>query len=410
MLEEFHPFALALIIGLVVGTEREYHHKETAAALGVRTFAFIALAGSVAAFMDIPAVTFLMTATVFALVILSYVLSLRGKKGQRDFGLTTEFAAVVVYLTGYLAVKHTSIGIALGIATLAILVSREWLHGFIRKRLKTNELNAAAALIIAVFGVAPFLPDRTIDPWNLFNPRRLVTLISLIGLIHFAGYAAMRLFGARAGLALSGFLAGFISSTAVFLGLRQRLKTNPEQSQAVMASGLFAVVATLSELSLLVYLASPVLFQATAVTFLAMIGAAALLAFFLLGPGRTKTRLNTEGKPLDFKAVVKLGALLSGLIAAVELAHRFFSATGLWIISFLSGLFELHGASLAVAVDHAKGNLTTSLARQAILVTLLASFISKIGILAGPARDAFALKICLALAAIICAGAATLFF
>jgi uncharacterized membrane protein (DUF4010 family) len=38
------------------------------------------------------------------------------------------------------------------------------------------------------------------------NPRKLLMLFALIALLQFAGYAANRLFGARSGLTLSGFL------------------------------------------------------------------------------------------------------------------------------------------------------------------------------------------------------------
>lgn len=410
MLEEFHPFALSLILGFLIGVEREYHHKKSAAAFGVRTFPFVALTGTLAAYAHNTYLTIAISAIVFTLIAISYFFTARGRGKTADFGLTTEFAAVIVFCTGYLLVDNARPGILVGIATLALLVSREWLHRFIREKLKQSEITAAAALIVAVFGVAPFLPDRAIDPWQLFNPRRLVTLISIIGLIHFAGYAAIRVFGAKAGLALTGFLGGFISSTAIFLNLRGTLRENTRHEKTVLASGLFAIAATLAELIAVLYVASPPLVLKLWQPLAAMIVTGGILAAVLLWRDNSKVRGSEAGAPLDFKAVAKMGILLSLLITAVDLAHRYFSHAGLWIISFTSGLFEMHGASLAVAVEQGKGTLSPDNAATAILFAVAASFVSKFGILIAGGRDAFALKSSAALALVVLAGLGTLFF
>lgn len=408
VLEEFHPFALSLILGFLIGVEREYHHKKSATAFGVRTFPFVALTGTLAAYAHNTYLTLVIAGAVFALIVISYFFTARGRGKTADFGLTTEFAAVIVFCTGYLLVDNARLGALVGVATLALLVSREWLHRFIREKLKQSEITAAAVLIIAVFGIAPFLPDRALDPWQLFNPRRLVTLISIIGLIHFAGYAAIRMFGAKAGLALTGFLGGFISSTAVFLNIRSTLHENPRHEKTVLASGLFAITATLTELIAVLYVASPPLVFKLWRPMAAMIVTSGILGFFFLWRDNARVRGSDAGEPLDFKAVAKMGILLSLLIAVVDLGHRYFSHAGLWIISFASGLFELHGASLAVAVEQGKDTLSPDNAAAAILFAVAASFVSKFGILIVGGRDAFALKGSVALGSVSLAGFAVL--
>lgn len=408
MREEFHPFALSLIVGFLIGIEREYHHKKSATAFGVRTFPFIALTGTLAGYLKILPLTVAIAGVVFTLITLSYFMSVRPRNKETDVGLTTEFAAIIVFCSGYVITVNARMGIIIGMTTLALLVSREWLHRFIRQKLKQSEINAAATLIVAVFGVAPFLPDRSVDPWHLFNPRRLVTLISIIGLIHFAGYAAIRVFGARIGLALSGYMGGFISSTAVFLQIRETLKSSSRHPKTVIASGLLAVSATLSELLGMLYLASPVLAYHLVLPLAAMILASGVLAGVLVWRDAAHVPGVENGKPMDFRTVLKLGILLSLMIAIVEIAHRNFSAAGLWVVSFTSGLFELHGASLAVSLDHARGNISDSTARFAVLMVVAASFVSKIAILFVTRRDAFAFKTSGLLALVLCCGAATL--
>lgn len=410
VLEEFHPFALSLILGFLIGVEREYHHKASTAAFGVRTFPFIALTGTLAAYTRNVYLAAAIALVVLSLIAISYFLTVRGRGNKADFGLTTEFAAIIVFVTGYVLLENARLGALIGMATLALLVSRLWLHTFIREKLKQSEITAAAALIIAVFGIAPFLPDRTLDPWQLFNPRRLLTLISLIGLIHFAGYAAIRVFGAKAGLALTGLLGGLISSTAVFLNIRETFRENPQHEKTVIASGLFAVAATLSELVMVLFVASPALVAVIWPTIAAMVAASLLLGVFLIGRDGARIRGSESGEPLDFKAVAKMGILLSLLIAVVDLAHRFFSHAGLYVISFASGLFEMHGAALAVAVEQAKGTLAPDPALQAISLAIAASFVSKFGILFTGGRDAFAARMSGALLIVLVCGAAAFFF
>jgi uncharacterized membrane protein (DUF4010 family) len=410
VLEQFHPFALSLLMGLIIGAEREYHHKKSAAAFGVRTFPFIALAGTLAAYLQNLYLTIAVTAVVFSLIVLSYSRSTAKRNRDVDFGLTTEFAALIVFCAGYAMFTNARLGALIALATLALLVSREWLHRFIRNQLKRNEITAATMLLIAVFGVAPFLPDRAIDPWQLVNPRRLVSLMALIGLIHFAGYAAIRIFGAKAGLALTGFLGGLISSTSVFLRLRETLTENRSHDNAVIASGLLAVVATLGELLAVLAVASRPMLLAVWLPLTTGIGVSLALAFLLLRNDTSKRRGNTAATPLDFVAVLKLGALLSLLIALVEVGHRIFAAAGLWIVTFTSGLFEMHGAVLAVSVEHSKGAIDLQAARAAILLAVAASFVSKIGITIVVGRDAFTLKTCALLLLVSLCGAATLLF
>lgn len=408
MLEEFHPFALSLILGFLIGVEREYHHKKSAAAFGVRTFPFVALTGTLAAYARHTYLTIAISAVVFLLIAISYFFTARGRGKTVDFGLTTEFAAVIVFCTGYILVDHAHLGVLVGVATLALLVSREWLHSFIREKLKQSEITAAVTLIVAIFGVAPFLPDRALDVWQLFNPRRLVTLISVIGLIHFAGYAAIRVFGAKAGLALTGFLGGFISSTAVFLNIRGTLRENPRHEKTILASGIFAITATLTELIAVLFVASPPLVYKLWRPLSAMIVASGILGTILLWRDNAKVRGSEALEPLNFKAVAKMGILLSLLIAVVDLGHRYFSNAGLWIIAFTSGLFEMHGASLAVAVENGKGTLSPDNATTAILFAVGASFVSKFGILIAGGRDAFAVKGMAYLLAVLAAGLSAL--
>ncbi|HMY10913.1 MAG TPA: DUF4010 domain-containing protein, partial [Turneriella sp.] len=313
MLQEIHPFVLSLILGLLIGVEREHNERGAQKTLGVRTFAFVALAGSLAAWLKNPVLAAVLGIAIFALILLGYWRSTGGHKKNADPGLTTEIAAIVTFCTGYVLIHSVKLGILIGLTTLALLISRGWMHRFVREKLRKQELTAAAVLIILFFGVAPFLPDATIDPLGIVNPRSLLMLFALIALLQFAGYAANRLFGARSGLALSGFLGGFVSSTAVFVALPETRRSNPREEWLVTSHALLAVSATLIQLGLVVTLAEPALAASLALPLLVMVLTSGAIALLLARGNASKGGRTTLRDPVDFRSVLKLALVLGGL-------------------------------------------------------------------------------------------------
>lgn len=406
VLQEIHPFALSLILGLLIGVEREHNERGAQKTLGVRTFAFVALAGSLAAWLKNPALAAVLGTAIFALILLGYWRSTGGEKKNADPGLTTEIAAIVTFCTGYVLIHSVKLGILIGLTTLALLISRGWMHRFVREKLRKQELTAAALLIILFFGVAPFLPDATVDPLGIVNPRSLLMLFALIALLQFAGYAANRLFGARSGLALSGFLGGFVSSTAVFVALPETRRSNPNEEWLVTSHALLAVSATLIQLGLVITLAETALAASLAVPLLVMVLTSAAIALLLARGNASKGGRTQLRDPVDFRSVLKLALVLGSLIAMVNLVHRAFDDRGLWLVAGISGLFELQGVSLAIALDLKRGAVSLQASSVAVLVAVAASFVSKLAIVAFAHRDRFGLRLAATLLLVMATGVA----
>ncbi|GAB4432627.1 MAG: MgtC/SapB family protein [Turneriella sp.] len=410
MLHEIHPFALSLILGLLIGVEREHNEKTAQKTLGVRTFAFVALAGSLAAWLKNPPLAAVLAVAIFALILLGYWRSTSGHKQNADPGLTTEIAAIVTFCTGYVLIHSVKLGILIGLTTLALLISRGWIHRFVREKLRKQELTTATVLIILFFGVAPFLPDATIDPWGIVNPRSLLMLFTLIALLQFAGYAANRLFGARSGLALSGFLGGFVSSTAIFIALPETRRANPREDRLVIAHALLAVSATLIQLGLVITLAEKRLALALSLPLLVMNLTSTAIALILARGNDGKGGKTALRDPVEFRSVLKLALVLGGLIALVNLVHRAFDDKGLWLIAAVSGLFELQGVSLAIALDLKRGAISLQASSVAVMVAVAASVVSKLAIVAFAHRDRFGVRLAATLLLVWAAGIAVAVF
>ena len=115
----------------------------------MRTFILLALFGAAAGFLSrslsaiwiFPASLLIVGAFVMAGY---YVTSRTSRNGK---GLTTEFAAVIVFLLGAMVIFGA---IALGVVTAAVLAYKQPLHGFVEK-LGWDDVYAGVRLLIATF-------------------------------------------------------------------------------------------------------------------------------------------------------------------------------------------------------------------------------------------------------------------
>ena len=163
-LSVFRDFATALLIGALIGVEREKRKGDGEPGIGgLRTFILFALTGAVAGFLSrgdtVPWILMATMLPVAGLVFAGYWLVTKAQPGS--FGLTTEIAAVVVCLLGAMTMLgHRELAIGLGVVTAAVLAYKQPLHGLVAK-LGWDDVFAGVRLLIATFIILPLLPDRT---------------------------------------------------------------------------------------------------------------------------------------------------------------------------------------------------------------------------------------------------------
>lgn len=255
-----YGFLAAFGGGLLVGIERERDQGGDGGpgAAGVRTYTLTAVAGIVAALIGAIAVA-VGIAAFAALAHASYQ-----RSRERDPGLTSEVTLVLVFLLGALALAQAQLAAALFVATAILLESKQALHRFTRQVLTDAELGDLLLLAASALIVLPLLPDRTIDPFGVLNPRTLWLLVVLVMAINAAGYVALRALGARRGLLLAGFVGGFVSSTATIGGMGQRAKATPAARPSAAAAALLSNVPTLIQLGVIFAALAPGLLRAFA--------------------------------------------------------------------------------------------------------------------------------------------------
>ena len=154
---------LSLAIGLLVGFEREWSHKD----LGVRTFAITCLFGMLAALIA-PAFMLVALAEVIGLVVVANIATLRA---QRTVETTTGGALLVTFALGVLIGQgHIFTPTASAIVMTLLLALKPQFARF-AGGLTQEEVRGAVLLGLIGFVIYPVLPNRFVDPWSILNPR-----------------------------------------------------------------------------------------------------------------------------------------------------------------------------------------------------------------------------------------------
>lgn len=399
---------VSIVIGLLIGLERERSHPVGQQAVGVRTFILFALLGTIAAFINQLILTVALSVFVFGAILLSYLRSTQQSRSNKiDIGITTEIAAGIVFCLGYIAFHNPLLASILGAIVLLVLLQRKWLHQFSRSKLQSKEIKAAVVLAIFTLGLLPLLPNHVIDPWQIFNPRRFGILIAAIAWIQFCGYVAIRVFGQRLGIMLLGFFGGLISSTAVFASLPRIVLAQTELLRPAVMAGILATVAMLLELTIILFIVSPILLTHVIWLMVVMAITGLIATTVTLKKDTTKSAFPYIGNPLDVRSILKLSLFIGGMIFFAALVNFYIGSKGINFIAVLGGLFEIHGTCLAVATLFVNGKLSLFDAEIAIALAIMSSFITKFVLLWTLTRDRFALITSLLLLTMMLAGGIT---
>src|SRR5262245_51252329 len=401
MMDELIRLAIALGIGLLVGTERGWEardREEGQRAAGIRTFALIGLLGGLAGIPGEPVATWLVPVAfvaVAALIAISYVAQVTS---AHKVGLTTEIAALVVFALGALAgIGEKQAASAAGVVVVAILGAKPVLHAWL-ERLERLELDAAVRLLLISVVLLPVLPDRDLGPFAALNPFRIWLMVVLIATVSFVGYFAVRIAGTQKGLYVTGLFGGLASSTAVTLTF-SRLARDKTASLDALAAGTLAACSTMfPRMLLLAAPISPSLAKWLAAPLL-VAGGVGYAASWLLARRGTDGSDSTEpgvSNPLDLKMAMRFGALLVAILFAARALKAWAGDAAVLVLAAVSGLADVDAITLSIA-SMSHGGLAATLAVAGVLIAATTNTFAKIGLAFGIGGGAFGSRIAVAL-------------
>lgn len=377
--------AIAIGIGLLIGAERERSHLGfTEKSLGgVRTFTIASIMGALSAYTEV----WLFIVTILVVTILTIDFYARSKNNQT--GIITEISLILTVILGGVSIFTPGLAVSVALLVTVLLSTKDTIHEFVLKRVSKDELNDFLVLSAATLIILPLIPDHLIGPYDAINPRHLWLIVIFILLISMLSNLLLRLFGAKVGLPLTGFISGFISSIATVSTMAAHANEMPEINRGAVSAVLLSCTSTIIQLCIILLIVSALTLKLLFWPLLIAGVLAAVVGLYmtindtnnfdskLINKLNTGFRLNSA---FILMLIISLILLLSAMLMDV------YGTAGLVAISAISGIVDVHAQTIAVATLVRIGQLNLDQASVPILIAFTTNAMSKIviAILGGP--------------------------
>ncbi|MCX2739766.1 MgtC/SapB family protein [Pontibacter anaerobius] len=379
-LELFETLGISLGLGLLVGLQRQHDQSQLA---GIRTFPLITLFGTISGFLAQDFGGWIIAMGILSLAILVAVANfMRSRAPHVDIGLTTEAAALLMYVVGaYLVLGQVTVAVAVGAVVAVLLHLKETLHRIVAK-IGQNDLRAIMQFVVISLVVLPVLPDRTYGPYGVLNPHNIWLMVVLIVGIGLLGYFAYKIFGQKSGTVLGGILGGLISSTATTVSYARRTKDHGKASSMLAALVIFiasavSVVRIITEVAVVAPSTLPTVAPPLAALLLLMLVLGGILYFF---KGSAKDSMPEQANPAHLKTALIFGAIYAAVILATAFAKDQLGSSGLYIVAVISGLTDVDAITLSTSRLMQVGSMEPANGWRLILVAALSNLAFKAGL------------------------------
>jgi uncharacterized membrane protein (DUF4010 family) len=355
--------AVAIGIGMLVGMEREWSNKD----VGIRTFALVALLGMLASLIA----QSVAIAALIGVFLLVAAMNTRSILHDRSLEITTSAALMVNYLLGVLVgLGHIFTPVAGAIVMTMLLAWKTELSRF-AGGLQPAEIRSAVLLGLIGFVIYPVLPNRYVDPWQLFNPSDAwISVIAIAG-IGFVNYVFLRIYSTR-GLYLGALFGGLVNSSATVAELGTRLRATGLVSRTTTLC-LLTTIAMFARNLILATIFSPRSLSATLVPLLAM---TLVAGFWVWRDRRIEESVPgtlTLTSPISLTKVLWFGIVFISIEIGGTLLTRYFGSGGMLATGIFGGLVSSASTTAAAATMAMHGKITAALAGSTTVLTSLAS-------------------------------------
>jgi len=400
---------LGALIGLIRqwGEQTEQRPGDFA---GVRTHTFWAVLGCLGAYASVVHGAYALP-VVLVLVGAHLIARTRNEEEKRPPGSTSFAGAMLTIFCGALIYwGETKSAILIAATTMVMFGLKQNIHAWTRGI--TDDDIRATLQFVAISGVIlPLVPDRDMGPFGAFNPFSTWLMVVLISGLGFAGYIAIRLIGARAGILLMGILGGLASSTASTLAFSRRSREEPEMSEHYAAAVAAACTVMLPRVFFATSLVDSRFALSLELPFALMAAPGVTYAFWDWFRGQRtapKAYAPTLGNPLSLGTAIKFGVLYAVIAFGVRVIGEQGWTGGLLPLSFVSGLTDMDAISLSIAADHGVDQAGSELGTRAIVVAAISNTLLKTGMAIGLGSPGMRLRAGLVLGTTMALGVAWL--
>jgi uncharacterized membrane protein (DUF4010 family) len=380
---DLYPFIISLLIGALIGTERQRRlaEEKIRGIAGLRTFTLIALLGTLCANMAVYySQEFIIVAfgTFMLLVGIGYYSAASRTQGRLD--LTSAVAAILTFVLGSLCYfdDRRLLSVALAVVITWVLATRKITHRYVEAISETDLLDTLKMGIIALV-IYPFLPDQPLDPFSVLNPRQIWLMVVLVSLIGYIGYVMIRILGAERGLSLTGVLGGLVSSTAVTTAMAAEVRVQKEIISSAVFATTIASCTMFPRILFIVLVINRDIFFSLLPQMGSMTIAGVALAFLLLRKKDPVGKNVVLKDPFKILPALKFGAFFAIVLLTSKLASIYFGDAGTYAASVIAGLADVDAITLSMATL-AKSTLEPNIAVTAITLAAITNTLVKLSI------------------------------
>ncbi|HTO05351.1 MAG TPA: MgtC/SapB family protein, partial [Opitutus sp.] len=331
---------LGALIGLIRQWGEQVEDQQTHGFAGVRTHTLWALLGCLSAATSLQHAPLAFPFVLLAVT--AHLIALRATRHQDESlpGSTSLAAALLSVFCGALVLwDQTKSAVLVAAITMLMVGSKKYVHGWTRNI--TDADIRATLQFVAISGVVlPLVPDRNMGPYGGFNPYSTWLMVVLISGLGFAGYLAMRVVGARAGILLMGVLGGLASSTATTLAFSRRSREEPGLAEHYAVAVLAACTVMLLRVVVAATLVNPSFSTRLIEPFAWM-----ALPGFVFGTWVWTRRRSKQSaaeapslhNPLGLRTAVKFAVFYSAIAFLVTVVSKMGWTQGILPLAFVSG-------------------------------------------------------------------------
>lgn len=383
--ELFLRFGSAIMIGILIGLQREYAYgpkQNNGLFAGARTYGLMALFGASGALLaDIMATTWVFIAVVVLLGVMVVVAYFITASERDEIGLTSEVAALLTILIGGICYYHSiEFAAALGVAT-TVLLAVKWEFKKLITIITREDVYATLQFAVITAIILPVLPNRTFGPppLNVLNPYQVWEMVVFISGINFLGYILIKIVGPKRGLGISGVLGGLASSTATTMSFSQRSKTQQGLAKpfamAIITGWVIMFVRIIVEVAVVNRKLLPLVWPAMT----AMGGAGLLYAIYLY---YSQIALDEEEmqitNPFELGTAIKFGLIYALVLLVTKAAELYIGERGIYLTSFLAGLADVDAITLSISdLTRTGGSVSLLTGRTGIVLAAISNTASK---------------------------------
>lgn len=376
VLDFLQKLMLSLMIGILVGIEREHGRGDKKVIAGVRTFSITCITGMLSGFLiDYIGLEIIIVSTLFVAIfctVLVYTMNI----AQGSSGLTSAIALFCTYLLGVIISQELFlIAIITALLITFLLIEKKPLHSFAEHLSETDIQDALQFLAIA-FVLYPIFPDKPL--LGVVNLKSAILIVALVSTISFFSYVALRKMGPSGGIPYSGFFGGFISSEATVAALSSMSKNKPLLKDELHMGSMLSVISMIISNIIIALIVDnsgrTALLMAPPFIIMGLV----IMTFVALKrrvPHQYEEKIEIDS-PFALGPAFKFGAIFTVLLVLANTANEVAGPLGTYATA-LGGVVSSSAVTASMAALAVSGNISYYTAAETAIIAGIISTLSK---------------------------------